>query len=197
MILFYDTETSDFPKNDLPDHHVSQPGLVEYGAVLTEDDGTELACASFIVKPEGWVITDGAAGAHGITNEIADRVGVPHMLAVATHCNLRGLATRIVAHNIAFDERIMRYAISRAKRTPAALGPLDIFCTMQSSTAHVNLPPTVKMLRAGFNKPKPPSLSELYKFLFNEEFEGAHCAINDVRAMLRCYFHMRELGWFK
>jgi DNA polymerase III epsilon subunit-like protein len=45
--------------------------------------------------------------------------------------------------------------------------------------------------KSGF---KRPSLTELYRHLFGEEFEGAHDALIDVRASARCYYKMREMG---
>jgi hypothetical protein len=35
---------------------------------------------------------------------------------------------------------------------------------------------------------------ELHKFLFEEEFDGAHDALNDIRATRRCYNAMKERG---
>ncbi len=39
---------------------------------------------------------------------------------------------------------------------------------------------------------KWPKLQETYKFLFGEEFEGAHDAMADVRACARIYFELRN-----
>jgi DNA polymerase-3 subunit epsilon len=46
------------------------------------------------------------------------------------------------------------------------------------------------MLAAGFNKPKPPKLSECIQFFFNEELVGAHDALVDVRACVRVFRHL-------
>ena len=37
---------------------------------------------------------------------------------------------------------------------------------------------------------KSPKLIELYKYVFNEEFENAHSADADVDACAKCYFQM-------
>jgi DNA polymerase III subunit epsilon len=57
----------------------------------------------------------------------------------------------------------------------------------------VNLPPTAKMVAAGFNKPKPPKLAEVILFLFGEELQGAHDAMVDVRATARVHFHLQTI----
>ena len=67
-------------------------------------------------------------------------------------------------------------------------------CTMQMATPILNLPPTEKMLRAGFNKPKPPNLSECCAYFFDKELEGAHDALVDVRACKDVYFAIKNGG---
>lgn len=66
-------------------------------------------------------------------------------------------------------------------------------------TPIVNLPPTQKMINAGFNKPKPPKLIEAYRHFFGdadaEEFSAkAHGALADARATARLYFHLKREG---
>jgi len=50
------------------------------------------------------------------------------------------------------------------------------------------------MLAAGFTKPKPPKLEECIRHFFNEELDGAHDAMVDVRACRRVYFHLQTMG---
>lgn len=44
---------------------------------------------------------------------------------------------------------------------------------------------------AGFNG---PILQELHNHLFNEDFDGAHDALADVKATARCFFELKRLG---
>ena len=64
------------------------------------------------------------------------------------------------------------------------------FCTMSASSAIMKLPPTEKMISAGFNKPKPPKLSDAYEHFFGKNLEGAHNALVDVRACKEVYFEL-------
>jgi hypothetical protein len=64
---------------------------------------------------------------------------------------------------------------------------LPHYCTMLESTTMCNLP-------GRYGKPKWPKLQELHKFLFGEEFTGAHSALDDVKATRRCYYAMKERG---
>jgi DNA polymerase-3 subunit epsilon len=190
--LVYDTETSGLVHDRLPIEHPSQPDLVQLAALLLDENAKELAAIHCIIKPQGWVIPDQAAKVHGITTALANEVGIPHLLAVAMFTNLRALADVQVAHNLSFDERVMSTAIHRTGKTPSHPGPMERACTKELATPVLNLPPTAKMVAAGFNKPKPPTLSECYLHLFGETLEGAHDAMVDTRACARVFFRLRN-----
>lgn len=196
-IIFFDTETTGLPKDWLPADHAEQPHLVQLACILTEDDGTERASLSIIVKPDA-PIPDGAARVHGITDLIADRFGVFNPAAVALWDRLAERADLIVAHNLKFDMAVMDTAWRRVRseRKPTldlAHGTRGRFCTMEAASPTVNLPPTDRMRAAGFTKPKPPKLEECIRHFFGEELTGAHDALVDVRACARVFFHLRGL----
>lgn len=193
MKLAYDTETTGLVKNNLPDDHPAQPHLVQLAGILSEDDGTERASFDFIIKPNGWTIPDEAAKVHGITTEIATRVGIPLILAVAVFTNYRAIADEIIGHNVSFDQKVMAAAIARCGKTPKHPGPNKVSCTKDMATPLLKLPPTAKMKAAGFNKFKPPTLSECYEFFFQEKLIGAHGAQTDARASLRVYWHIQRM----
>lgn len=191
-ILFVDTETSGLTNTKQDHRHPSQPHLVQLGCLLTNDEGGELGSIDLIVRPEGYAIPTEAARVHGITTEIADMAGVPLVLAVAVFTNLRAKADKVVAHNQAFDRLVLEAAIHRTGRTPASPGPADWDCTMEMASPVLAIPPTTRMVAAGFTKFKPPNLGECYRFLFDEELAGAHNALVDVRACARVYFELRR-----
>lgn len=197
MILFYDTETTGFTQPRLPDDHPTQPHLVQLGCLLTEDDGTERAAIDVMVIPDGYTIPEQAARVHGLTTAIATMSGVPLLVAVAMFTNLRAQADLLVAHNLVFDEQVMRSAILRTGRTPRHPGPSRRVCTMTIAEPLTKLQMTDKMRAAGFkeNKFKPPSLTECCRVLLGEELQGAHSAMVDVRACSRVYFEvMRRIA---
>ena len=93
-----------------------------------------------------------------------------------------------IAHNISFDNKIVYKEIVEAGITKELFQFKKSLCTMLS---------TVKFVGAvnKFGKPgKWPKLQELHVKLFNEEFEGAHDALDDVRAMVRCFFELQNRG---
>lgn len=196
MILAFDTETTGLPREDLPLEDPAQPHLVQLAALLIEDDGTERASINLLIQPDGWSIPDDVAVIHGITNEIAARCGVSEAFALAAWDRLCRRCDLLVAHQIEFDWTLVRIANARTgacKRDLDAEAPW-MFCTMQAASGIVNLPPTSKMLWAGYDKPKAPKLAECYQFFFNETLGGAHDALVDVRACARVYFHLKAAG---
>lgn len=196
MFLVFDTETSGLPLRNQPLDHPGQPHIVQLAAILVDEGGHERASLSVIVEPDGWVIPDAAAAVHGITTEIAMHCGVPLSAAIWPFICLRSQASVTIAHNHDFDASLIEIALHRmpARASGYHPGPGKSFCTMVAATPVLNLPPTERMVAAGFNKPKPPKLTECVKHFFGEDLAGAHDALTDVRACWRVYQHLRTLS---
>jgi len=197
--LFYDTETTGLPDFKAPSEAPHQPHLVQLGTCLVDlDTRATLASLDLIVRPEGWTIPDDVSAIHGITTEMAMDLGVSESMAVGLLMELwadwRPEQTERVAHNEPFDARILRIALMRYESQVLAdrwkAGPAQ--CTAQLSTSILKLPPTEKMLRAGFTKPKTPNLGEAYRFFTGRELEGAHRAMVDVQACMAVFFAIAD-----
>lgn len=189
-VLFFDTETSGLPLFRAPSSDPGQPHCVQIAAILTDDRGAEKASINLIVKPEGWEIPEAASNVHGITTEMADRYGIREAVASAMFYDLLCRADTHVAHNVKFDRQIVEIMFARASINRPIPG--RAFCTADATAPICNLPPTARMLSAGFNKPKTPKLEEAYRHFFGEEIIGAHDALVDVRACMRIYWHLIE-----
>lgn len=200
MILFYDTETTGLPDFKAPSDADHQPHIVQFAALLVDPvTRAERVAVSLMVKPDGWFIPAEVADIHGITTEMAEMCGIDERIVADLFLDLREQADIEVAHNIRFDRRIMRIAALRHSAITREViekyeSDVERFCTMSESTAIVNLPPTEKMLAAGFNRPKSPTLTECVRHFFGEDLADAHNALADVRACARVYFHLRDLG---
>lgn len=196
MILAFDTETTGLPDFKAPSDAKHQPHLVQLAMILIDDDLIERASVSVIIRPDGWIIPDNVAEIHGITTDIASRVGIPEKIATDLFVSLMyDRPTIALAHNVKFDQRIMRIAMLRHgyDKEWQEKRPTPAFCTMETASPIVNLPPTAKMRAAGFIKPKPPKLAECIKHFFEEDLQGAHDALVDVRACVRVYRHLLTL----
>lgn len=192
MNLFFDTETSNLPEWKLPSDDPSQPHLLQLACILAENDGTEIECFETLVKPyPGCVIGEEAFNAHGISHSKAMNEGIDGKEASDRFFAMAFKADLIIGHNVRFDIRIMRIHSARSNGFKWD-APAPTYCTMRAASPIVNLPPTPKMIAAGFNKPKVPNLGECIRFFFNEELDGAHDALVDVRACKRVYHAINQ-----
>lgn len=191
MILFFDTETTGFFQDRLPVDHPDQPYIVQLAAELCDDSGNSVSSFSLIID-NGVEIPTQASSVHGITTERAVQFGVSAAAALSLFTHLYQRSDVVVAHNIKFDRGVVETAIARHyDRIMPLRKPL--YCTMEAASPIVNLPPTERMLAAGFTKPKPPKLEECIKHFFDEALDGAHDAMVDVAACRRVYFHLKSL----
>lgn len=197
LMLVYDFETQSLPLFHEPSEDPRQPHIVELGAILVDTASRRtVSTLNVIVKPEGWTIPEETTAIHGISTERALEVGVPERLAVRMLFSMWASGRRVrVAHNEQFDARIMRIALMRHANTEMAdewkAGPRE--CTATMAAPIVNLPPTANMVRAGFKKPKTPTLSEAYRHFMGRDFDGAHSALADATACKDIYFAMQDL----
>lgn len=198
-ILAFDTETSGLPDWSQPSESPQQPHLVEIAAILF-DDGIEIDRFHAIIKPDGWTIPDEVAEIHGITTERALAEGIPEAQALSLFLALHTRSDMRVAHNEAFDQRILRIAIKRFygetqdERDEFAdtFKAAPKYCTCNAAKPILQLPPTEKMAaNPRFrNSHKPPNLQEAHKHFMGVEFTGAHGAMADAEACARVYFAM-------
>lgn len=193
MNLFFDTETSGLPLFREPSDDPRQPHLMQLAAILAHPDGTEVETFSTIVKPyAGCSVHPEAFKAHGISLERAMDEGIDGGVAMDAFLALVERADRVVGHNVPFDKRIMRIHATRSHRMKWDC-PVPHFCTMRAATPILNLPPTAKMVAAGFNRAKSANLGECIEYFFDEQLEGAHDALVDVRACKRVFHHLETL----
>lgn len=195
-VFAWDTETSSLPENNLPYGHPAQPHLMQLAGVLLDNTLAERASFSILVKPtQVYKVHPKAFEAHGISWEEAEALGVPLQAALVLFANLRHAADEAVAHNVKFDRLMMEISFARLGKQPSKGWPAKMTCTCEGTADLVGLPPTQRMLAAGMgNKHKAPNLTELHEFVFGEGFDGAHDALADVRACVRCFVEMRRKG---
>lgn len=196
LAFFYDTETTGLPLFKEPSEHPDQPHIVQLaGALVNMDSRDIIASMDVIVRPDGWEIPDEVAAVHGITTEHARAVGVPESLAVSLFLELWGGHLRI-AHNEAFDARIVRIAQHRAGDLETELdawknGTAE--CTARLATPIVKCPPTAKMLAAGHTHYKTANLAEAVLFFTGKPLVNAHSAMADVLGCMAVYFGIQDV----
>ena len=184
MFLVFDTET-----NGLPVHYSASPKnvdnwpkIVQLSWGIYEMDGKEIALNDYIIKPDGFTITEESRKIHGITNEIANREGHPIKEALYRFREDWRKVKYICAHNFDFDIKVLG---AECYRNNIKLGSKNIrkyICTMKNTTEFCQIPHT------SFDGLKWPKLQELYYKLFQTNFDNAHNSLYDVKACARCLF---------
>lgn len=181
LIDIFDTETSGIPNWKIPSDDPSQPHLVEIAALLCNEQGAVIDSYKAIIKPDGWAFDPEATAIHGITYEMAMDVGIPEIEALDGFLAIHARADLRVAHNITFDDRMIRIAIKRYHGSALADAfkvSSEKFCTCQKSREPVGLK-------------KVPTLAEAYKHFTGEELVDAHRAMPDAQACARIYFALQ------
>jgi DNA polymerase III subunit epsilon len=197
-ILFYDTETNGLPLRKEPSDHPGQPHITQLAAELFDaDSGRTLAFMDTLIYPgDWWTIPEDLQQLTGITDELVQRFGYPLDDALELFIHMWCEAEVRVAHNESFDQRMIRIEASRVLDKNHGFHEDwkagAVFCTQTNSVSILNLPPTAKMLAAGFNKPKSPNLGEAYKYFTGKDLEGAHNAAVDLAACKAVYFGILE-----
>ena len=184
LLLFYDTETSGMPHWSMPSDDPVQPHIVQLAAALVgEKSRKTYQVINLTSKPSGWVIDPNTTRIHGIDNFMAQDVGVSEKAVISCFCLMVDRADIHIAHNNNFDYRIIRIAIKRFIE-PQAPGScdewkaMDKYCTMNNSQKKIN----------------QKSLANCYQFFTNKPLQGAHNAMIDVKACMRVYFGLQDLG---
>lgn len=180
MSLIFDVETSGlFPRGanykNIADFDNAR--LVSICWILTQGD-TMVEQAYFVIKPD-FIIPQESIAIHGITNEYAQENGV-HVLEVLNNFMASvAKCQSVVAHNIAFDETIVKSELLRAglKDHIETFKNTHKICTMIKGRQYMRVR-------------KYPKLAELYKFLYNDEIQNAHNAVFDTKYCFHCYIKL-------
>lgn len=195
MILIFDTETSTFPSALLPANHPNQARIVQLAWLLLDEKFVERACFNSLIRiPSSCRIAEGARNAHGISEEDCAKYGVTMEYALQTFIDVWRESKTIVAHNIKFDEQLVKieeaiiYNQSEGKFSSNG----KAFCTMEAMTPICQLPFASNRKSWGGKQYKWPTLQEAHSFAFGQQFEGAHDALADVRATARIYKWLKE-----
>lgn len=194
-LLFFDTETTGLPAGDIS--HFSEvdkfPRLVQLAFLLVNPSQFILDSGNYIIKPQGFSIPPDATLIHGITQAQALKKGHSVNFVLGEFMSAVIQADYIIAHNLDFDYNIIGAEAVRAgfeRQYNAIFRYKEQICTMHSTADLLKIP-------HGLNgHSKYPNLSELYFHLFGCGFKGAHNAFTDVQACAKCFFKLREQGFY-
>ena len=180
--LIFDTETGGFPNKKLELTNPKQPPTVQIGAILCNRERV-LGELNMILTVGDREINPHAAKVHGMNAQFCNKYGVNPGEALAAFDALVKKADVLVCHNFAFDVQMLEMLYATEMESMLSnFRAKPNFCTMLGTVDYCNLP-------GRYNKPKWPKLEELHTKLFGKSFDGAHDAMEDVRATVRCFMH--------
>ena len=109
MYIFFDTETTGFPRNwKAPVTDVDNwPRMVQIAWMVYDEMGNKQETKDYIIQPEGYTIPKRAADVHGISTARAKAEGQDLTMVLEDFSNALAGVEVVVAHNIAFDEKII------------------------------------------------------------------------------------------
>lgn len=181
--LFFDTETT----SPMP----TKARIVQIGAIVLDDNGNEIEKLNVLVKQSNPIPPETIA-IHGKTDEMCAEHGVELAEALQRFKSLYDNVDFVVAHNMPFDENVIRSEFERIGQSFEITKPK--FDTMVLYKDIVKCPPTEKMIKAGYTAYKNPKLEEAYNFVFGKDFDNAHDALSDVTATMELFNHYKNIN---
>lgn len=185
MYLFFDTETNGKAKNfNAPITDLENwPRITQLGWQMYDENGELTEEKSLLIKPEGWTIPKEKFFIdNNMSTERCEEEGIPLEDALKQLIASLEKSQYLVAHNMQFDINVLGAEFLR--KGLKSDNKVTKFCTMKESTNICKIP--------NFRGYKWPTLTELHKFLFNEGFDGAHDALDDVKSCARCFFELKK-----
>lgn len=154
-----------------------QPRIIEFYGCLVDDEGQILKELGFLCNPE-MPIEKEVIKITGITDAMVKNQP-PFRAFIEPLKDLFSGADAAVGHNISHDKAVVGIELERIGVDPATFWPKRMICTVEQTESIYGY-----RLR----------LSDLYQYLFNEGFTGAHRAREDARATARTFIELCKRG---
>ncbi len=192
MYLIFDTETTGLPRNwNAPITDTDNwPRCVQIAWQLHDENGKLIENQDYLIKPDGFNIPFDSERIHGISTELAMEQGIPLTEVLEKFNVALSKAKFVVGHNVGFDLNIMGCEFHR-KSVETELNSKPLLDTCTEDTAEL-----LKIPGGRGGRFKLPTLTELYQFLFNENFKEAHNATADVEATTRAFLELIRKDFF-
>jgi DNA polymerase-3 subunit epsilon len=187
MYLVLDTETTGFraPRQAWASSFESEPRVVQLGWEFFDADGHRTGAQCEVIRPDGFDIPADAERIHGISTEMANRIGVPIVGALDGFAKALNDASVLVAHNWNYDANVLAAEFLRIEIQDPFREKAHV-CTMRSATNHCAI-----RWKRGY---KWPRLTELHFKLFESSVVETHNAAADVATCAKCFFELKRLG---
>ena len=186
MYLIFDTETTGLPKKwnaPLTDSE-NWPRCIQIAWQIHDAAGAVISHEDYLIQPDGYTIPFDSEQIHGISTALAEAQGVPLDEVLEKFHKALDEVDYVVGHNVSFDRNIMGAEYLRSGLEDV-LENKAVVDTCTEETAQL-----CQLSGGRGGKFKLPTLSELYRFLFQENFMEAHNATADVEATSRAFLEL-------
>ena len=172
--MVFDTETTNLIQASEIDD-IFQPAITEFYANVIDENGEVVDELEFMCNPMK-PIDRKASEITGLTNEMLKSLP-PFSHFEESVRNLLEKSDELVAHNLKFDIGMLNLEFRRCKKIDIVKWPELLICTVEQTEWIMG-----HRLKEG----------DLYEYLFNERFVGAHRAKADVKALTKCFIELRN-----
>jgi len=184
--LFFDIETNGLPKTKgfnnfyKPEFtkYYDSSRLIELAYIICDEEGNEIKREENLIKPNNNFTIENSS-IHNITTIKAENEGKDINIILNDFYNDLKNVDTIISHNSLFDTNILLSECYRIKNKLIVdeINNKKIICTMELG-------------KTKMKQKKYPKLVELYKFLFNKDFDQIHRALSDTIICKDCYYKM-------
>lgn len=185
-IFVFDTETTGFINKKESDLS-KQPKVIQFAGILGELEDTgfrEEKRINCLINPGEPIPFVASQVNHIYDIDVQDAQTIDTVMdEILWYINT---PDTIIGHNIEYDEEMIMLELRRLNRLHD-YRPKQVHCTMKETVDFC-------AIQGNGERFKYPKLGELHKKLFDEYFMGAHDAMVDVEATLRCYLELVKRG---
>jgi DNA polymerase III epsilon subunit-like protein len=176
-MIVLDTETTGLPEpGAMP--LSKQPQIIEFAAIKVDQKNLDIVGRLEFMCNPGVPLPDKIVQITKITDaDLKDKP--PFAFYYKKLCEFFLGAESVVAHNMSFDKSMIYFELLRLDKVCQFPWPPNHICTVEASFSLNN---------------RRLSLANLHKIATGREFEGAHRAMIDVEALLRCVKWLRNKG---
>lgn len=180
MYIIFDTETTGLPFNTPINNIINLPRLVKISWVLLDEKLQLIELKDYIIKPEGYEIPFNSTKIHGISTKYAIEKGIKINFVLEEFNLIIKKYNFFIGHNVFFDIKIVCAEFIRINKN-ISFFKKQILDTKEISINYYTMGKLEKW----------PSLTELYKKLFNVSFIVHD---SDVLTTTKCFFELLRIG---
>ena len=175
MILF-DLETTGLPKAEGSDLDI-QPHIIEFGAIKLDENLDEVSRVEFLCNP-GQPLEPIITKITGLTDaDLKDEK--PFVAYYNEVCEFFLGEKTLVAHNLPFDRKILRFELERLDKLTKFPWPYEHLCTVEIGEGVWG---------------KKRKLGDIYEEITGNKIDGAHRSTADIEAMIEIYKWYKKEG---